>query len=124
MKKLILVSALAVASNAALASGGEREIGYDRGELGYEALIAGDNEKALKQLKESTASSKDDPAKLINLGRAYERLGRYAEAANMFRAAMNCRRQFDLELSDGSIINSRDAARLSLERLESNIATR
>jgi tetratricopeptide (TPR) repeat protein len=108
---LILVAAPAVAQ-------GQAEIGYDRGSLGYEALMANDNRLALEQLARDRSVPDADPAKLINIGRAYARLGDYERAEEAFTAALYCKDEFDLVLADGREMNSRKAAKLALKQLE------
>lgn len=121
----ILGSAVAalVMGSAALAQP-SGEIGYEKDALGYEALVAGDNELALQQLQASERDYAKDPARLINLGQAYARLGRMGDAARMFMAALNSDRSFDLVLANGEVIDSRDAAGLALQNLNERIARR
>lgn len=100
------------------------EIGYTKGSLGYDALMAGDNEIALRQLETAQNIDANDPARLINLGQAYARTGRTADAARMFLAAINNDQSFDLVLADGAIMNSRNAAAQALSNLNRRIAAR
>ncbi|NRD88632.1 hypothetical protein C8024_02855 [Sphingopyxis sp. BSNA05] len=100
------------------------EIGYETGALGYDALVAGDNALALQQLEASEREHAKDPARLINLGQTYARLGRTGDAARMFMAARDSSRNFDLVLANGDVINSRDAAELALRNLNEQIARR
>jgi Tfp pilus assembly protein PilF len=121
MKICSIFTAIAVASaaSAGLAETGRAEIGYERGSLGFEALVANNNEEALRQLlAERSSVARNDPARLINLGHAYTRLGDVEKARQAFEAAANCKEEFDLVLSDGSVINSRKAARLALKKLD------
>ncbi|WP_417620138.1 tetratricopeptide repeat protein [Parasphingorhabdus sp.] len=100
------------------------EIGYAKGALGYDALVAGDNEIALQQLEMAEKVDANDPARLINLGQVYVRMGRTGDAARMFMAAMQSDRNFDLVLSNGTVVNSRDAADQALQNLNSQLAVR
>lgn len=100
------------------------EIGYAKGALGYDALIAGDNETALQQLEAAEKVDAQDPARLINLGQTYARLGRTGDAARMFMAAMQSNRDFDLLLANGKVVNSRDAANQALQHLNSQFSGR
>jgi len=100
------------------------EIGYAKGALGYDALVAGQNELALQQLEAAVAVDVNDPARLINLGQVYARMGRAGDAARMFMTAMQSDRNFDLVLSDGTVINSRKAANQALQNLNSQFAGR
>ncbi len=108
---LVLVAAPAFAQ-------GPAEIGYERGSLGYEALMANDNRLALEQLARDRTVPDADPAKLINMGRAYARLGDYQRAEEAFTAALYCKDEFDLVLADGREMNSRKAAKLALKELQ------
>jgi Flp pilus assembly protein TadD len=111
--------AVAFAASNGAAQADRAEIGYERGTLGFEALMANDNEAALRQLlSERSSVSRNDPARLINLGRAYARLGDTARARQSFEAAANCKEDFDLVLSDGTVMNSRKVASLALKQLE------
>jgi Flp pilus assembly protein TadD len=94
------------------------EIGYERGTLGFEALIANDNETALRQIQSAKNVPQNDPARLINLGRAHARLGNVSQAQQAFEAAANCKEHFDIVLSNGKVMNSRRAAMLSLQSLK------
>jgi len=51
-------------------------------------------------------------------------MGRYGDAAQMFMKAMNNNRSFDVVLSDGRVVNSRDAAEMALSALNNTIASR
>lgn len=114
---------LLMSSGAALAQS-SGEIGYAQGSLGYDALIMGNNDLALQQLEASEKLHAKDPARLINLGQTYARLGRMGDAARMFTAAAQSNRQFDLVLAGGEVINSRAAAELALQNLNNRIASR
>jgi Flp pilus assembly protein TadD len=125
--KSLLVSALLAASLSGVAhaqpgSGGE--IGYPRGSIGYDALVAGDNQRAVSQILNGDRVSRRDPALLINLGQAYARMGRTAEAAELFTQAMQSRESVELVLADGRIMNSKEAARQAFSGLKTKIATR
>lgn len=95
----------------------QQEVGYDRGALAYEALMAGNNTAALAKLEAATGDEANDPARQINLGRAYARVGRFADAEKMFKAAATSREPLMLVLADGRVINSAAAARQALVQL-------
>ena len=113
----IALAALAVAlsPSAVLA---EPAAGSDRVDVAFDALSKGHTADALEQLRQSQAVRDGDPAALINLGTAYARQGRIAEARAAYRAAMNSDTRYELELSNGSWSDSREAARVALERLD------
>ena len=123
-KILAFSTGFLMATTPALAEASEGELGYAKGSLGYDALIAGDNQTAIDQLMSAKGVDADDPARLINLGQAYLRTGRSGEAAEMFTAAMNSNRSFALVLADGSVINSRKAAKMALRNMNNRLAHR
>ena len=121
MKTMSVLWSLAVCmvlTPAAKAESVSSEIGYERGALGFEALMANDNETALRQIQSAKSVPQNDPARLINLGRAHARLGNLTQAQQAFEAAANCKEHFDIVLSNGKVMNSRKAAMLSLQSLK------
>ncbi|NVD27881.1 hypothetical protein HUO14_08195 [Parasphingorhabdus flavimaris] len=123
-KMLGIATGFLLVATPALAETPSGEIGYAKGALGYDALVAGDNQTALTQLEAADGVSANDPARLINLGQAYKRVGRAGDAAQMFRAAMNSNRSFDLVLANGTVVNSRKAAKLALSEMNTSLAAR
>lgn len=87
--------------------------------VAYETLRAGQTDAAIRHLQASSDLSPRDPSRLINLGSAYARLGQTEEAAAMFRAAADSPIRYDVELANGTYMDSRWAARMALARLES-----
>ena len=125
MKKTLCVAALSILfSVSAQASENKGEVGYQTGELGYDALMAGDNKLAAQQILARADNQTSDPAKLLNLGRAYQRMGRTADAIRLYQAAYDSRDIFDVELADGAIMSSREAARLALLQVSTRMASR
>lgn len=125
--KLMLVGALVagtMVSTAQAEPNASGEISYPKGSIGYEALMRGDNERAVSQIMTSEQVSKHDPAKLLNLGRAYARMGQTEQAAGYFKAAMHVREGVDLVLADGRVMNSKVAARKAYADLQTRVATR
>ena len=125
--KLLLVSAL-IAGTMGTAVHAEPsktgEISYPKESIGYEALMRGDNERAVFQIMANEQVSSGDPAKLLNLGRASARMGHTDEAAKMFKAVLESRDSVDLVLADGSVMNSKVAARKAYASLQRRVATR
>lgn len=117
--RILAFAFLAAAAGPALAQS-QYEIGYDRGSLGFEALISNQNQLALEQLQRDRSVPDNDPAKLINIGRAYARLGDFDRAEEAFTAALFCKDEMDLVLADGREMNSRKAAKLALKELKDN----
>lgn len=116
------LTVLLLATAAPTLAQSNSEIGYDRGSLGYEALVSNQNALALEQLTINRAVPSTDPAKLINLGRTYQRLGNFSLAEQSFTAALHCKDQMDLVLADGREMSSRKAAKLALKELKASKA--
>lgn len=94
----------------------------ERTDVAYEAMTHGRTDAAITQLRDSAGH---DAAALINLGTAYARKGQRAAALECFNAAMAADR-YELQLADGSWMDSRRAARIAAARLErtSTLASR
>jgi len=89
----------------------------DQIDVAYQELSEGRPREALAKLHGATAVMQDDPSALINLGTAYARVGQTDKARDLYRAAIASRMRYDLQLADGSWLDSRRAARLAGERL-------
>jgi len=100
------------------------EIGYAKDSLGYAALMSGEYETAIAQIQAAEPRDLRDPARLINMGYAYRKLGRDDLARSYFEAAVRSPRDFDIVLADDSVMNSRDAARVALRQLQRRSAQR
>ena len=85
--------------------------------VAYAELKAGENHAAVEKLTGETGLAARDPSRLINLGTAYARLGRTAEAAAAYDNAIGSPIRYDLELADGRYVDSRWAARTALANL-------
>jgi Tfp pilus assembly protein PilF len=114
---IALAAALAVVLSPAAAMA-DPAAASDRVDVAFDALSQGHTVDAVDQLRRSDAVKAGDPAALINLGTAYARQGRIAEARAAYRAAMASDTRYDLELSDGSWSDSREAAKMALDKLE------
>ena len=119
---MLIAGTISVAAQAK--PGAVDEISYPKGSIGYEALMRGDNERAVSQIMANEQVSKHDPAKLLNLGLAYARMGMTGKASGYFKAAMQSRYSVDLVLADGRVMNSKDAAREAYANLQTRVATR
>jgi tetratricopeptide (TPR) repeat protein len=125
MKKILCFAALIVATSvSAQAKDHGGEIGYQTGELGYDALMSGDNQRAVDDIMKNLDARNADPAKLLNLGRAYARMGRNLDAVRLFQAAIDSNNQFEVELADGRILPVRTAAKLALSQMNGRLASR
>ena len=83
-------------------------------DVAYDKLASGDNDAAVAQILAGKDAAAGDPAALINLGTAYARSGRLAEARAAYLAAMTGREHYALQLADGTWTDSRTAARAAL----------
>lgn len=122
MTKTIALAAMAalLAPGAALA---ETATAPQQIDVAFDALAAGRTSEAVARLQQGGGAEAGDPAVLINLGTAYARQGRIAEARAMFEAAAKSGKRYDLELADGSWVDSRKAARMALSSLPENDRT-
>jgi len=121
MKKILLpLVALAFATPAAAQSivvNGAEESDSTPLSVAYEELKAGRNDAAVDKLTHSTLD-RDDPSRLINLGTAYARLGKTADAQTAYKAAITSSIRYDVELANGTYMDSRWAARTALANLD------
>ena len=85
-------------------------------DVAYEELAAGRSEAAIRKLEAGGAAKSSDPAALINLAAAYAAVGRTDQAIAAYRAAASGDR-YQLELADGSWVDSSEAARAALSKL-------
>lgn len=96
------------------------EAAVDRVDVGYEELRNGRPDAAIERISNNRELEAGDPAALINLGTAYARLGQKREARSAYAAAILSDSRYDLQLADGSWMDSRKAARLAIHYLEDN----
>ena len=89
----------------------------DRIDVGYRELVAQRPADAIERIEANRSLDADDPAALINLGTAKARLGDRSAAADRYRSALVSRQRYDLELADGTWMDSRAAARLAIRML-------
>lgn len=121
MKKILLpLIALAISSPAAAQSIVVVTAPQADSEIlpvAYAELKAGENRAAIEKLTGDTRLDARDPSRLINLGTAYARLGRTAEAAAAYDSAIGSPIRYDVELANGDYVDSRWAARTALANL-------
>lgn len=121
MKKILLpLVALAFATPAAAQSivvTGSEEPDSAPLSVAYEELMAGQNALAVDKLTHSRIDPQD-PSRLINLGTAYARLGKPADARTAYKAAITSDIRYDVELANGTYMDSRWAARTALANLD------
>ena len=90
----------------------------DRLEVGYRELVQQRPANAIERINANRSLESDDPAARINLGTAKARLGAKSAAVDDYRAALASRQRYDLELADGTWMDSRAAARLAIWMLD------
>ena len=117
MPATLILSALVAAAQLTSTPGVEPATAEQR-EVAYEDIAAGRTAQAIRAIEARLEADPDDPALLINLGAAYAREGDAARAARAFQAAIDSETRYDLELHDGSWVDSRRAARQALETLQ------
>lgn len=120
MSQIMLVAAalLSPASTLAVDTLTVPAPAVDRVEAGYDDLAAGRARQAMDRIKAGGALRQSDPSALINMGSAEAMLGHTDKAGAMYRAAIASKTQYDLQLADGSWMDSRRAARLALTMLD------
>ena len=87
-------------------------------EVGFDELSDGRNQAAIEAIAANDELERDDPSRLINLGVAYARQGREAEARAMFRAAETSAIRYDVETAEGRWVDSRYLARKAQAMLD------
>ena len=87
-------------------------------DVAYETLVTGEARTAVATLEALRTENPNDPALLINLGSAYVAIGDLERAEESYRAAAASDVRYQLELADGSWVDSRRAARTALLALE------
>lgn len=120
----MIVSATALLASALLSQAAfaavEEKHNSDAADVGYEELAQGNPRAAIESIEANRNLDSDDPAALINLGNAYARLGQTDKAMSYYRAAVASDTRYELELSDGRWMDSREAARKALAGLQKN----
>ena len=111
-----LVTAMIWAQAVAIAPAESAEIEVTATEprVGYEALMAGDNLRAIAEIEAKRSLAANDPVRLINLGIAYARQGDEARARSLFEGAVASSDQMELETATGDWVYSRALARQAL----------
>jgi cytochrome c-type biogenesis protein CcmH/NrfG len=113
---VIVTAVLLGQSSFALASD---KTALDVTDVAYHELAAGQPQAAVSKLEAGGAARSNDPAALINLGAAYAKAGMADKALAAYRAAVASPDRYDLELADGTWVDSRTAARDALKRMQS-----
>ena len=100
-------------------TGSANRIETERADVAYEELSQNRNEAAIARIMRNRELDAGDPAAMINMGTAHARMGRESEARECFVRAIASRERYDLELADGSWMDSRQAARKANKLLRS-----
>lgn len=83
---------------------------------GYQAIATGDYQKAEEELLVERRIFPRRPELMINLAAVYARTGRKAEAAALYRTALNSA-AVDMALPDGNVSSSHIVAQRGLDSL-------
>lgn len=86
-------------------------------DVAYAELSRGDARAAIARIQGNRDVETNDPAALINLGTAHARLGKWRKAEKLYRAAIASNERYELELADGTWMDSRRAARVAIAEL-------
>lgn len=89
-------------------------------DVAYQEMIQGRTDEAIARIRANKHLAANDPAAMINLGTAYARKGMTREALACFEMAKASQDRFELQLADGSWMDSRRAARIAAARLETS----
>ena len=117
MTLTLALSVLVAAAQLTSTPGAEPPTSETR-DVAYADIAAGRADQAIQAIEARLEADPRDPALLINLGAAYARKGDAARAAEAFQAAIDSHTRYDLELADGTWVDSRHAARRALETLQ------
>ena len=91
------------------------ETGYTPGTLALAAIQREDWVRAERLLLDHSRGSRNDPARLINLGEVYWRTGRHGEALSVWRRALASDRHHEVETLGGRMVSTQQLAREALE---------
>ena len=92
-------------------------------DVAFNELASGNAAAAISKIEKDQAREGDHPARLINLGVAYAREGRTADARAMFETVARSDTRYRLETADGGWMDSRDLARRALAMLDNGELT-
>lgn len=112
MKQFALISiAAGVLVACSTAPGPRVEAGYPTGSLAVAAIERGDWITAERLLTEDRQVDRDNPARLINLGRVYVETGRTAEALTVWQRALAAPVHAEVQTADGRTVRTDQIAR-------------
>ena len=99
------------------------ESGYPTGSLALAAIERGDWATAERLLTDDPRLATDDPARLVNLGRVYMAMGRFAEALAVWRRALLAP-PVEVETLGGRLATTDQLAREALDHYATQTAAR
>lgn len=120
MPAILALAAISLSACATNDAQGLVEQGYPRGALAVAAIDRGDWQSA-ENLLEKSSASKDDPARLINLGAVYMGTGRIGAALSAWRLALASDEHFLVETADGRVVSTEALAREAIARHEDKL---
>lgn len=115
MAKMLILAVVALSTSAVAESGSMGQL--TAVDAAYQQLAAGQTLQAVARLRDAEKDASADPSRLINLGTAYARLGRVDDAMRVYKAAASSDERYDIELADGTVMDSHAVARLAMKRL-------
>ena len=124
MKRLAILAFGTIALSACTSTPGPIvEAGYPTGSLGLAAIERGDWAAAERQLTADSQVDRDNPARLINLGRVYAETGRTEQALAVWRQALASRNHSEVELLSGGTATTAEIARRAIAHYERTLET-
>lgn len=89
----------------------------DSVDAAYAELSSGQYDDAVNKLEARHRLDRSDPATLINLGAAYAATGQSDKALASYQAALDSSDRYELQLADGTWMDSRVIARVAMRNL-------
>lgn len=112
MKPLAGLAMAAIALCACSTSPGPTvEAGYPTGSLAVAAIERADWATAERLLTDNRSVDRENPARLINLGRVYAATGRTNEAINLWHRALAAPVHVEVQTADGRVARTDQIAR-------------
>ena len=124
MTRMVLKACAVLALAAGTAAGAQTvEAGYPTGSLALAAIERGDWATAERLLNEDRGVARDNPARLINLGRVYMATGRPGAAVAAWRQALAERHPEEVVTAGGRVVTTDQVAREALAHYGGAIET-
>ncbi|WP_162806749.1 tetratricopeptide repeat protein [Sphingosinicella terrae] len=124
MKRIALIAfgaaALAMGTSAYAQT---MEEGFPAGSLAVAAIERGDWATAERLLEEDRGLARDNPARLVNLGRVYMATGRTGQALAVWRDAMADRHPEEIVTAGGRVTTTDRLAREAIAHYEQALAS-